>query len=136
MEQRLGPTVLICSAHGQASWGSEGNALWEKKNLARFVTHCVSCVQDVENAVLVIKVFYCCCRSWETETLYYYTLYFSIIIVKSLQFRGRRQIAEPRKYYLVRVIIFLWRDFLFLTGWEFRVNSLHLYHEFIIELRT
>ena len=53
MEQRLGPTVLICSAHGQASWGSEGNALWEKKILARFVAHCVSCVQDVENAVFI-----------------------------------------------------------------------------------
>ena len=31
---------------------------------------------------------------------------FSLIIVKSLQFRGRRQIAEPRKYYLVHVIVF------------------------------
>ena len=27
-------------------------------------------------------------------------------IVKSLQLRGRRQIAEPRKYCLVRVIVF------------------------------
>ena len=35
---------------------------------------------------------------------------------------GRRQIVEPHKYYLVRVIVFLWRVFplfLFLTGWEF-----------------
>ena len=40
--------------------------------------------------------------------------------MKSLQLRGRRQIAEPRKYCLVRVIVFLWRViFLFLTGWEF-----------------
>ena len=40
-----------------------------------------------------------------------------------MQLRGHRQIAEPRKYYLVRVIVFLWRVislfFLFLTGWEF-----------------
>ena len=34
------------------------------------------------------------------------TLYSSLIIVKSLQLRGRRQIAEPRKYCLVRVIVF------------------------------
>ena len=32
------------------------------------------------------------------------SLYF---IVKSMQLRGRRQIAEPRKYCLVRVIVFL-----------------------------
>ena len=40
-----------------------------------------------------------------------------------------RQIAEPRKYWLVRVIVFLWRLFslfLFLIGWEFRVNSLQM----------
>ena len=58
------------------------------------------------------------------------TMYFSLIIVKSLQLRGRRQIAEPRKYCLVRVIVFLWRVFslfffffffLFLTGWEFKL---------------
>ena len=35
-----------------------------------------------------------------------YTLYFSLIILKSLQLCGRRQIAEPRKYCLVRVIVF------------------------------
>ena len=40
----------------------------------------------------------------------------SLIIVKSLQLRGRKQIAESRKYCLVCVIIifFLWRvSFLF-----------------------
>ena len=41
----------------------------------------------------------------------------------SPQLRGRRHIVESRKYYLVRVIVFLWRVFfslfLFLTGWEF-----------------
>ena len=57
------------------------------------------------------------------------TLYFFLIIVKSLQLRGRRQIAEPHKYCFMRVIVFLWRVFvflwcvfslfLFLTGWEF-----------------
>ena len=53
-----------------------------------------------------------------------YSLYSSLIIVISLQLRGRRQIAEPRKYCLGCVIVFLWRVFsliffLFLTGWEF-----------------
>ena len=33
------------------------------------------------------------------------TLYSSLIIVKFLQLRGRRQIAKPRKYCLVRVIV-------------------------------
>ena len=51
------------------------------------------------------------------------TIVFSLIIVKSLQLRGRRQIAEPRKYCLVRVIVFFWHVFslfvLFLTGWDF-----------------
>ena len=50
---------------------------------------------------------------------YYISLFYS----ESLQLRGRRQIAEPRKYCLVRVIVFLWRVFslfvLFLTGWNF-----------------
>ena len=36
-----------------------------------------------------------------TRTLYF----FSLIIVKSLQLRERRQIVEPRKYCLVRVIV-------------------------------
>ena len=59
-------------------------------------------------------------------------MYFSLIIVKSLQLRGCRQIAELRKYCLVRVIVFLvivflvivflWLVFslfvLFLTGWD------------------
>ena len=34
-------------------------------------------------------------------------------IVKSLQLRGRRQIAEPHKYYLVRVIVFFSVCFLY-----------------------
>ena len=44
-------------------------------------------------------------------------------IVKSLQLCGRRQIAEPRKYCLVRVIVFFDVCFslfvLFLTSWDF-----------------
>ena len=51
------------------------------------------------------------------------TLYSSLIIVISLQLCGHRQIAEPRKYCLVRVIVLLWRVFsqliVFLIGWEF-----------------
>ena len=66
--------------------------------------------------VLVLSCFlsernYCSC-----------TLYSSLIIVKSLQLRRRKQITKPRKYCLVRVIVFLWRVFslfvLFLTGWD------------------
>ena len=48
--------------------------------------------------------------------------------MKSLQLRGCRQIAEPRKYCLVHVIVFFRRVFslfLILTGWEFQVNSLY-----------
>ena len=47
----------------------------------------------------------------------------------SLQLRGCRQIAESRKFCLVRVIVFLWHVFslfLFLTDWEFGLNSLQL----------
>ena len=41
----------------------------------------------------------------------------------SLQLRGRRQITEPRKYYLVRVIIFLWHVFsLFFFSHRLRVR--------------
>ncbi|KAK9997726.1 hypothetical protein SO802_022412 [Lithocarpus litseifolius] len=53
---------------------------------------------------------------WREQNHSSRTLYFFLIIVKSLQLRGRKQIAEPRKYCLVRVIVFLWRV------WEFRVK--------------
>ena len=52
------------------------------------------------------------------------TFYFSLIIVKSLQLRGRRQIAELRKYCLMRVIVFFFFAvcflylFCFLTSWD------------------
>ena len=54
---------------------------------------------------------------------------FSLIIVKSLQLRGRWQIAEPCKYCLVCVIIFLWlvfSRFCFSQVWKFCGNSLQL----------
>ena len=51
---------------------------------------------------------------FESENICSRTLYFSLIIVKSLQLRGRRQIAEPRKYCLVRVIVFFNVCFLYL----------------------
>ena len=47
--------------------------------------------------------------------------------MKSLQLRRHRQIAEPRKYCLVRVIVFHWRVFsLFFVSHRLgiRVNSL------------
>ena len=48
---------------------------------------------------------------------------FSLIIVKSLQLRGRRQITELRKYCLVRIIVlfllYVFSLFLFLTDWKF-----------------
>ena len=60
------------------------------------------------------------------------TLYSSLIIVISLQLRGRRQIAEPRKYCLVHVIVFLWRVFslIFVShGLGIQFNSLQLVSE-------
>ena len=65
-----------------------------------------------------------------TRTLYF----FSLIIVKSLQLRERRQIVEPRKYCLVRVIVLfffacVFSIFLFLTGWEFWIYSLQTAQE-------
>ena len=53
---------------------------------------------------------------------------FSLIIVKSLQLRGHRQIAKPRKYCLVHVIIFslacVFFFFFFFHRLGIRVNSL------------
>ena len=51
-------------------------------------------------------------------------------IVKPPQLCERRQIAEPRKYCLVHVIVFLWRVFslFFFVSHrlEFWLNSLHV----------
>ena len=46
--------------------------------------------------------------NWDLGFLrvFLYTIVSPYFIVKSLQFRGRRQIAEPCKYCLVRVIVF------------------------------
>ena len=58
------------------------------------------------------------------------TIVFSLIIVKSLQLRGRRQIAESRKYCLMRVIVFFGVCFLYLFCFSqvrnFWLNSLQL----------
>ena len=60
-------------------------------------------------------------------------MYFSLIIVKSLQLRGRRQIAEPRKYCLVRMIVFSLACVFFICFVShklgFRLNSLQLVSE-------
>ena len=85
-------------------WRPEWCCPWEIF-LAHFVTHCESYAQDIENAVLVIKVLLLSfLRDWNTVLPH---LYFSLIIVKSLQLCKRRQIAEPHKYCLVCVIVFL-----------------------------
>ena len=54
--------------------------------------------------------------NWDLDFLRVFlcTIVFSLIIVKSVQLRGRRQIAEPRKYCLVRVIVFFGVCFLYL----------------------
>ena len=63
--------------------------------------------------------------NWELGflRLFLCTIVSSYFIVKSLQLCERRQIAEPRKYCLVHVIVFVWCVFslfvLFLTGWDF-----------------
>ena len=59
-----------------------------------------------------------------------YTIVSLYFIVKSLQLRGRRQIAEPRKYCLVHVIVFFGVCFLYLFCFSqvgiIRLNSLQL----------
>ena len=87
-----------------------------------------SCVQDVENITLVIRV----CRWFfeREEKLYCHTLYFSLRIVKSLQLCGRRQFAKPCKYCLVcDFYFFFWRIFFLYfcisQVWEFRTYSHH-----------
>ena len=54
--------------------------------------------------------------NWELGFLrvFLYTIVSPYFIVKSLQLRGCRQIAEPRKYCLVRVIVFFDVCFLYL----------------------
>ena len=63
------------------------------------------------------------------------TMYSSLIIVISLQLRGCKQIVEPRKYCLVRVIVFLWRVFfsIFFVSHKLgiRLNFLHSLHNLL-----
>ena len=63
----------------------------------------------------------------------------SLIIVKSLQLRGRRQIAEPRKYCLVCVILFFGACFLYLFYFSqvrnFWLNSLQLVSELRVRFK-
>ena len=94
--------------------------------MARFVAHCESCAQDV-NTVYWWLGFCIVVVLERLNTVLPHFVFFSLIIVKSLQLCRCRQIAEPHKYYLMRVIVFLWHVFslfLSLTSWEFRVNSL------------
>ena len=74
----------------------------KKKRAASFYSYCfcervLGCNWDLG----FLRVFLC-------------TIVFSLIKVKSLQLRGRRQITEPRKYCLVRVIVFFGVCFLYL----------------------
>ena len=73
--------------------------------------------------------------NWELDFLRMFlcTIVSPYFIVKYLQLRGRKQIAEPHKYCLVHVIVFFGVCFLylfsFLTGWDFWLNSLQLVSE-------
>ena len=55
---------------------------------------------------LIIRVLLLSVFLRESEKHCSLNLYFSLIIVKSLQLRGRRQITEPCKYCLMRMIVF------------------------------
>ena len=73
---------------------------------------------------LVIKVW--CCRVFQEKrkTVATPCISFSLIIVKSLQLRGHRQIAEPHKYRFVHVIVFPWHGFsLFFVSHKLRILS-------------
>ena len=73
--------------------------------------------------------------NWELGFLrvFLYTIVSPYFIVKSLQLCGCRQIAEPRKYYLVRVIFFslacIFSIFFVSHRLRFWLNSLQLVSE-------
>ena len=72
--------------------------------------------------------------NWELGFLRVFlcTIVSPYFIVKSLQLRGCRQIAEPRKYCLVRVIVFFGVCFLYLFCFSqvgIWLNSLQLISE-------
>ena len=104
MERRLEPIGPSQSTHGRASRGSGGNALG-KIFLARFVQKAQICNQGF--IVGFVAVFL------RERKDYSRTLYYSLIIMKSLPLRGCRQIAKPCKYCLVRVIVFFSVCFLY-----------------------
>ena len=84
---------------------------------------CILCVGCRKHS-LIIRVLMLSVFQRESEKHCSRNLSFSLIIVKSLQLHGRRQIAEPHKYCLVHVIVFFgvcFLYFLFLTGWEFEL---------------
>ena len=89
--------------------------------LAHFVAHCESYAQDIETIVLVIRVSWC--SFWERKKLYYYTLYFSLIIVKSLQLRGRRQTAD------INTVLCMWFFFSLACVFSFFVS--HRFRNFV-----
>ena len=73
---------------------------------------------------------FCGCRVFKErrKTVAAFLYFFSLIIVKSLQLRGCRQIAEPRKYCLVCVIVlfsvcFLYFFFFVSHRLEFRSST-------------
>ena len=96
---------------------------WENF-LAYFVAYCESFMQDIKTIVLEIRVL---CCFWERKLDCHHILYFSLKIVKSLQRRGRRQIAKPRKYCLMCDYFSLMYFFFFLICisliWEFHTYS-------------
>ena len=120
MKWRLRLIGLSWSAHGQVFRGPGATPLGKIFWL----------VQPIVEPPFVIRVFQCgvSCRVSYIEKILqpHFVLYSSLKIVKPLQLHGHRQIAEPRKYCLVHVIVFFslacvfsFFFFLFLTGWEF-----------------
>ena len=66
---------------------------------------CIICA-GCRKRSLIIRVLLLSVFLRESEKHCSLNLYFSLIIVKSLQLRGRRQITEPCKYCLMRMIVF------------------------------
>ena len=62
--------------------------------------------------VLAWSCFKCEKKNW-CRTLYFVFPCFFLIIMKSLQLRGHKQISESHKYCLVRVIVFFGVYFLY-----------------------
>ena len=69
-----------------------------REAVACFVAYCESCAQNRKTIILKIRVLI---FFFLEKKLYCLILYFFLKIVKFLQLHERRQIIEPRKYYLV-----------------------------------